>query len=72
MATRIMSLSSIACLLLVGALLQVVSAVDYDVGGNFGWNLPLNSTFFTDWARNKTFFVGDKLGRLLLLFIWLN
>ncbi|XP_038880126.1 umecyanin-like [Benincasa hispida] len=61
MATKITSLSPIACLFLVGALLQVVSAVDYDVGGNFGWNLPANSTFFSDWTRNKTFFIGDKL-----------
>lgn len=62
MATKLMSSSSIACLFLVGALLQVVSAVDYDVGGDFGWNLPPNPTFFSDWTRNKTFFVGDKLG----------
>lgn len=62
MATKLMSLSSIACLLLVGAFLHVASAVDYDVGGDFGWSLPPNPTFFSDWARNKTFFVGDKLG----------
>ncbi|KAG6589839.1 Uclacyanin 1, partial [Cucurbita argyrosperma subsp. sororia] len=54
-------MSSIASLFLLGALLQVVAAVDHDVGGDFGWNLPPNTTFFSDWASNKAFSVGDKL-----------
>lgn len=57
-------MSSIASLFLLGALLQVVAAVDHDVGGDFGWNLPSNTTFFSDWARNKAFSVGDKLGTM--------
>ncbi|XP_022145012.1 umecyanin-like [Momordica charantia] len=58
MATR---LSLVASLFVVGALLHVVAAVDHDVGGDFGWNLPPNSTFFSDWSRSRTFSVGDKL-----------
>uniref|UniRef100_A0A0A0LTT8 Phytocyanin domain-containing protein n=2 Tax=Cucumis sativus TaxID=3659 RepID=A0A0A0LTT8_CUCSA len=61
MATKLMSWSSIACVFLVGALLQVVYGFDYDVGGDFGWNVPPIPTFFSDWTHNKTFFVGDKL-----------
>ena len=62
MGPRLMS--SIASLFLLGALLQIVAAVDHDVGGDFGWNLPPNITFFSDWASNKAFSVGDKLGTM--------
>ncbi|CAL0304972.1 unnamed protein product [Lupinus luteus] len=36
-------------------------ATTYTVGDSFGWNTPPNETFYQDWARNKTFFLGDEL-----------
>ncbi|XP_022930145.1 cucumber peeling cupredoxin-like [Cucurbita moschata] len=55
------SVGSVACLLFIGTLLPVIVAVDHEVGGDFGWNLPPMLTFFSKWARNTTFFVGDRL-----------
>lgn len=40
-----------------------VSAMTHIVGGSHGWSLPDNQTFFADWARQRTFGVGDKLGK---------
>lgn len=54
-------IGSLACLFLIGALVHVVVAVDHNVGGDFGWNFPPTLTFFSEWARNNTFFVGDTL-----------
>ncbi|WOK91391.1 hypothetical protein Cni_G00082 [Canna indica] len=31
------------------------------VGGSYGWKIPPNRTFYGEWAKNKTFIVGDKL-----------
>ncbi|KAI9117664.1 hypothetical protein K1719_011830 [Acacia pycnantha] len=36
-------------------------ATRYTVGGNFGWGIPPNQTFYSDWASNKTFVLGDQL-----------
>ncbi|XP_078431407.1 uncharacterized protein LOC144703170 [Wolffia australiana] len=46
-----------------GCFLQTVSGVSLDhiVGGSFGWRIPPNATFYSEWAQNKTFVVGDKL-----------
>ncbi|KGN65341.1 umecyanin [Cucumis sativus] len=51
----------LASFLFIAVLLPAVAAVDYQVGGDFGWNLPPTPTFFSEWASNKTFFVGDRL-----------
>ena len=40
-----------------------VSAMTHIVGGSHGWSLPDNQTFFADWAKPRTFGVGDKLGK---------
>lgn len=37
------------------------SARDYTVGGNTGWNLPPNPTFYSTWASQQNFQVGDVL-----------
>lgn len=66
------SVGSVACLLFIGTLLPVIVAVDHEVGGDFGWNLPPTRTFFSEWARNTTFFVGDRLSnnyQYLFLFL---
>jgi len=42
-------------------LLQSTSALIHVVGGTDGWEIPPNVTFFADWAKPRTFGVGDKL-----------
>ncbi|CAK9313815.1 unnamed protein product [Citrullus colocynthis] len=54
------TMGSLTCLFLVGTIFDVV-AIDHEVGGDFCWNLPPTLTFFSEWARNNTFFVGDRL-----------
>ncbi|KAI9117369.1 hypothetical protein K1719_011535 [Acacia pycnantha] len=55
---------------LIGLLMVVVVCLSfaassearrYIVGGNFGWGIPPNQTFYSDWASDKTFLVGDQL-----------
>ncbi|KAK7369760.1 hypothetical protein VNO80_11804 [Phaseolus coccineus] len=33
----------------------------YVVGDKLGWNIPSQKGFFDDWAKSKTFAVGDQL-----------
>ncbi|XP_061337844.1 mavicyanin-like [Gastrolobium bilobum] len=40
---------------------SVSSTTTHIVGDNLGWNLPPHQGFFADWAKNKTFAVGDVL-----------
>ncbi|XP_038687218.1 umecyanin-like [Tripterygium wilfordii] len=39
----------------------IAVAETHVVGGDFGWFVPPNKTFYEDWAKNRTFKVGDKL-----------
>lgn len=39
-----------------------VSGFIHIVGGGHGWSVPDNKTFYKDWARPRTFGVGDRLG----------
>ncbi|KAG6718812.1 hypothetical protein I3843_04G161800 [Carya illinoinensis] len=60
MASR---MGSIGCLVAVVALLKfatVTSAGFYGVGDSLGWNVPPNTSYYSDWATNKTFFLGDQ------------
>lgn len=49
-----------------------VNAMTHIVGGSHGWRVPDNKTYFEDWARPRTFGVGDRLRKfnmpLFLLF----
>ncbi|KAJ9706123.1 hypothetical protein PVL29_001604 [Vitis rotundifolia] len=38
-----------------------VAAFNHIVGGSFGWSTPGNLSFYEDWAKPRTFGVGDKL-----------
>ncbi|KAF8412149.1 hypothetical protein HHK36_000105 [Tetracentron sinense] len=38
-----------------------VSAMNHIVGGSFGWIIPKNLSFYQEWAKPRTFGVGDKL-----------
>ncbi|KAK4257412.1 hypothetical protein QN277_007005 [Acacia crassicarpa] len=52
----------IGCFIVVLSLLfAATEATEYNVGGSFGWNIPPNQTFYSDWATSKRFFVGDSL-----------
>ncbi|KAJ4954423.1 hypothetical protein NE237_011206 [Protea cynaroides] len=43
------------------ALMAPSNAMDHIVGGSFGWATPPNTTFYEEWAKPRTFGVGDKL-----------
>jgi len=43
------------------ALMGPTSAMDHIVGGSFGWSIPKNLTFYQEWAKPRTFGIGDKL-----------
>ncbi|KAL5538984.1 hypothetical protein UlMin_045520 [Ulmus minor] len=51
----------IGWLIVVVCLAEGVAAVTYEVGDSTGWTIPSSNSFYSDWARNKTFHVGDQL-----------
>ena len=61
MATRRSALLVVALMSCV--LIQSADALIHVVGGGCGWEVPPNSTFYADWAKPRTFGVGDKLGQ---------
>ena len=42
---------------------QCSSAATYTVGDALGWTVPPISTVYSEWASDKTFVVGDILGK---------
>ncbi|KAL5539377.1 hypothetical protein UlMin_044420 [Ulmus minor] len=38
-----------------------VSAMIHIVGGSHGWRVPHNQTYFEEWAKPRTFGLGDRL-----------
>ncbi|XP_043706185.1 umecyanin-like [Telopea speciosissima] len=51
-------------LLLAGmgcVLMAQTNAMSHIIGGSFGWRIPDNTTFYQEWAKPRTFGVGDKL-----------
>ncbi|XP_050261744.1 umecyanin-like [Quercus robur] len=57
MKITLFMLAAIAGCLMMGS----VSAMTHIVGGGHGWRLPDNQTFFEEWAKPRTFGVGDRL-----------
>ncbi|XP_023525370.1 cucumber peeling cupredoxin-like [Cucurbita pepo subsp. pepo] len=55
------SITSLASFFFLGALLHHAVAIGHIVGGDHGWNLPPTPTFFSEWARNSTFYINDRL-----------
>lgn len=51
-------LAAVACFMTAPA-----AAFSHIVGGSFGWSTPGNLSFYEDWAKPRTFGVGDKLGK---------
>lgn len=41
-----------------------IAAITHEVGGDRGWAVPQEMSFYTTWASDKTFNVGDKLGKI--------
>ena len=64
---RNMGLNLIGCSIVVMAFVigATHAATEYKVGDSFGWSVPTNESFYSDWAATKKFFVGDKLSKLL-------
>lgn len=59
----------------IAALLQsLLAQTDYVVGDALGWVIPPGPSVYTTWAANKTFTVGDTLGKVtfssVFLFEW--
>ena len=56
----------VGLLVVAFALVQGANAATrYTVGDAAGWALPPNNSlnFYEDWAANKTFQIGDSLGK---------
>ncbi|KAI6702038.1 hypothetical protein NL676_011174 [Syzygium grande] len=51
----------LGCSVMATMLMGSTSAVLHVVGGRQGWDVPDNVTFYQDWARPRTFGVGDQL-----------
>ncbi|XP_057969299.1 umecyanin-like [Malania oleifera] len=50
------------CAAILGCnVIQSASAMTHVVGGSFGWTVPPNKTFYQEWAKPRTFGVGDEL-----------
>lgn len=56
--------SSMSIILLAIVLPTVAMAAEYTVGDKSGWTVNYN---YADWAKDKVFYVGDKLSMYLLL-----
>ncbi|KAJ0989308.1 hypothetical protein J5N97_007664 [Dioscorea zingiberensis] len=48
--------SAMACLLSVS-----MAGTDHIVGGDFGWQIPPTTSYYQDWAKDRTFTVGDTI-----------
>lgn len=55
-----MASTKLFMVLVIGAIIvPSISAVEYVVGDDQGWTINYD---YQKWARNKVFYVGDKLG----------
>lgn len=57
----------IICCLVMMMMGPFVDAFTHIVGGSHGWRVPENTTFFDQWAKPRTFGVGDRLGISLFI-----
>ncbi|KAI3421472.1 Phytocyanin domain-containing protein, partial [Psidium guajava] len=51
----------LGCSVMATMLVGSASAMLHVVGGRQGWDVPDNVTFYQDWAKPRTFGVGDQL-----------
>lgn len=62
--------AGLVCLLVFGfCMVQPNFATVYTVGDTAGWSLGVD---YGTWASGKTFSVGDKLGLLMFLLLFLT
>ncbi|XP_057537375.1 blue copper protein-like [Amaranthus tricolor] len=47
--------------MVIATLIGICSAATYTVGGNTGWTIPSQPNFYSNWASQQTFQVGDAL-----------
>ncbi|KAF4385163.1 hypothetical protein F8388_014296 [Cannabis sativa] len=45
--------------------LDSATAKRYEAGDSFGWKIPPNTSFYSDWSNSHTFHIGDEI-----LFKW--
>ncbi|KAJ6673224.1 hypothetical protein OIU85_012242 [Salix viminalis] len=45
----------------VGLLHGACAASTYTVGDDLGWTVPTNSSYYEEWASQKTFQIGDSI-----------
>ncbi|XP_062079700.1 stellacyanin-like [Humulus lupulus] len=55
----------VCSLIIMVTLLKGATAKQYVAGDSFGWTIPPNTSFYSDWANSKTFQIGDDI-----LFKW--
>ncbi|GMH28848.1 hypothetical protein Nepgr_030691 [Nepenthes gracilis] len=59
--TSMASLILISLAAAASIMTPTASALIHVVGGSNGWEIPPNATFYAEWAKPRTFGVGDKL-----------
>ena len=52
---------SIFVFAMIGCIVSVSSTTTHNVGDSEGWAVPSYPGFYEDWAKNRTFAVGDVL-----------
>ena len=71
MAGKNESVMLLATMVIMAASIGISSAATYTVGGNTGWKIPPQPNFYSNWASQQTFQVGDVLGNYSIIFIYL-
>ncbi|XP_057537386.1 umecyanin-like [Amaranthus tricolor] len=61
MAGKNESVMLLATMVIMAASIGISSAATYTVGGNTGWKIPPQPNFYSNWASQQTFQVGDVL-----------
>jgi hypothetical protein len=51
----------------VGLLHGAYAANTYTVGGDLGWIVPPNNTYYEEWTSQRTFQIGDTFGKHFLI-----
>jgi hypothetical protein len=54
----------VVALIAAATVLPGTQADELVVGDTTGWQVPPNTTFYSEWAAKNTFSVGDTLGEL--------
>ena len=61
MARKMGLVMSMMFIFMVALMSKCASAESYYVGDDFGWAIPPNTTFYSEWASSKTFQIDDQI-----------